>query len=247
MKGFSWDSVAEYLFATHANCLCCGSEAGCEVDWLCAECYAKLRPLYGSAQVRQELCIRCGERLNDGVCPICGRSDRKTLSACAAYGYEAPVDALVKKFKFQDMYRLDKWLALEMVKAVKEARFADADVIVPVPLHWIRKRLRGYNQSERLAGIISWKMGIPVSTSLIRTRNTRHQARLSSEERRKNLKNAFCVNESMEGKSVLLIDDVRTTGSTVSECARVLMEAGASKVRVATFAAAGVRRPSEDS
>lgn len=100
--------------------------------------------------------------------------------------------------------------------------------IIPVPMHWIRRRKRGFNQSELLAEKIGKLTGIPVMMHAVRKqRNTKDQKELSGQERRINLKNAFEVTEDLSGiRSVLVIDDVYTTGSTMDEISRVLRRAG---------------------
>jgi competence protein ComFC len=109
-----------------------------------------------------------------------------------------------------------------------------SDVIAPVPLFWWKRLRRGYNQANLLAAVVGDECGIEIKHMLRRVKNTRTQTQLNEESRRKNVSDAFEVNEVNSGlikdKIVLLIDDVLTTGATVNECARVLKEAGAKKV-----------------
>jgi ComF family protein len=114
------------------------------------------------------------------------------------------------------------------------------DMIIPVPLHSQRKRDRGYNQSELLASCVADEMKIPLVTDAIeRTRLTRSQVGLSATERRLNLKDAFTGNpDRVSGKTILLIDDVYTTGATLSGCAQALLDAGAAAVYGLTVTAA---------
>ncbi len=106
-----------------------------------------------------------------------------------------------------------------------------AELIVPVPLHPARKRERRYNQSEILAEEVSKITGIETLNILKRTKNTKTQTELSPTERRKNVKNAFCVRKTykktISNKRVLLIDDVMTTGATLDECSKILLKEGA--------------------
>lgn len=111
------------------------------------------------------------------------------------------------------------------------------DAIIPVPLHSQRQRSRGYNQSHLLAKVIGDKLGVPfTATTLTRTRNTPPQSLLRQHYRLQNLTGAFRVDKVIPGKTVLLVDDVMTTGTTVSECAEVLRKAGAERVYVVVFA-----------
>ena len=115
----------------------------------------------------------------------------------------------------------------------------EADFIFPVPLHAKRLRQRGYNQAQLLARAFFYKEKNKIKNDILtRCRNTPPQTGLDGAERRKNLKNAFCVNNKdlVSGKTILLVDDVFTTGTTVNECARVLVKAGADNVDVLTLA-----------
>jgi ComF family protein len=110
---------------------------------------------------------------------------------------------------------------------------------VPVPLHNIRRRERGYNQSELLARVISGQTGIPcLAKGLVRRKYTEAQATLGKEDRLQNIRGAFSVkrNHMFDGKNIILIDDVVTTGATVNECAGVLSDAGATQVLCLTAA-----------
>ena len=113
------------------------------------------------------------------------------------------------------------------------------DLIIPVPLHWIKEYSRGFNQAELIGRKISDKFNIPLSkTSLKRIRATPSQIGLSLKERTNNVKGAFSARSSQElsGKRILLVDDVMTTGATVNECSRILLQAGAREVFVYTLA-----------
>jgi len=112
------------------------------------------------------------------------------------------------------------------------------DAIVPVPLHAARKRERGFNQAAVLAELLARKAGKPVVHALERIRYTSTQTQFDRNTRMENLRNAFRMRQNVPVRNLhlLLIDDVLTTGSTVDECARVLKQAGAASVRVATVA-----------
>ncbi len=107
-----------------------------------------------------------------------------------------------------------------------------SELIVPVPLFWLKKMRRGYNQAQILAEAVSRETGIPVLDGLRRTRFTRTQTRLSDKRRTGNVQGAFDVRwpDAVAGKKILLVDDVMTTGATIQECARTLKEAGADRV-----------------
>ena len=117
-------------------------------------------------------------------------------------------------------------------------REVGVDVVVPVPLHWLRRWQRGHNQSESLARALSARLNLPCALALRRTRNTPHQTRQSPSGRRDNVRGAFVARSgvAVARKSVLLVDDVMTTGSTASEAARALRAAGAVRVVAAGLA-----------
>jgi ComF family protein len=115
--------------------------------------------------------------------------------------------------------------------------FRKADVIVPVPLHVTRLLRRGFNQADIIAKYMSKATGISVNDNILkRIRNTKSQQNKNTEERKENVHNAFAVTSDITGLKILLVDDVITTGATISECSKVLKEHGASCVYCATIA-----------
>jgi ComF family protein len=125
----------------------------------------------------------------------------------------------------------------------RESRF---DMVVPMPLHWVRQWKRGFNQSDLLARVVSKRIGSPVMRVIRRRRATPPQAGLSNAQRRTNVAGAFIVRKRavIKGRNILLIDDVLTTGATLSACASVLKRAGAGRVTVLTLARVDRRRSS---
>jgi ComF family protein len=106
-----------------------------------------------------------------------------------------------------------------------------SDLILPVPLFWLKQLQRGYNQSQLLVQAIHRECGIPVGDLLIRRKNTKTQTRLSETRRKENVRDAFRIkNDGVAAKKILLVDDVMTTGATIRECARILKAAGAERV-----------------
>lgn len=220
----------------------CGRRADRPDSLLCSACAAALPYASGAA------CSKCGRTFPgqasaDFVCDLCLKEKHPAFDrACHALEYIPPVDALVDIFK----YRGGRWLARDLagfLEAAVRARlpFAEADLIVPVPLHPERMRRRGYNQAVELAGILGAGLGRAVrSDVLARSRDTGHQARLGRAERLANVKGAFKAEkpEFVRGRAVILVDDVMTTGATLGECASALKAAGAAVVWAATVAAA---------
>ena len=153
-----------------------------------------------------------------------------------------PLREVVQRFKYGRKVSLGKPLARLMAIACRDLLPERAlDVIIPVPLHPKRLRWRGFNQSVILARVVGSQWNLPIDPFvLVRPRETPPQTQLSEEERRRNVRRAFSVNpaKSIEGKSVLLIDDVYTSGATVNECSRALKRGGAREVYVLTLARA---------
>ena len=152
----------------------------------------------------------------------------------SAFAYLEPIDALIRDFKFSGAVYLADDFAEALETAFRRKHDAVAvDVVVPVPLHPIRRRERGYNQSELLAAAFAQRLDrFCDRRALRRIRDTGHQARLTGDERRVNLKGAFRVVEPsrIRGRTIVLVDDVMTTGATLDECTRTLRAAGAYRV-----------------
>lgn len=225
-------------------------ECGCpllteENGAFCPACWA--RP----ERIRRPFCTGCGrphrERIGFGVtdnflCADCRSSgSRPYRYAFAACDYDGAIAEAVKLLKFSDRQRLAGPLAEEAIQFIeREVNPSMYDALVPVPLHRVRQRWRGFNQAELLAERMSAAFpNARIDRSLRRIRPTRTQSRLDgTQARRENVRGAFAVDRevSFKGETVLLIDDVMTTGGTVAECARALERAGAATVDVLAVA-----------
>ena len=154
-------------------------------------------------------------------------------SARAPLRYEGVGKEIVHALKYRGYTRLVEKLAVPLLSwALRDPRRFDA--IVPVPLHRARLRKRGFNQAALLAWGISGRINAPVSDTLQVVRNTRDQVELSAAERRANVAGAFSAGARTRGR-ILLVDDVLTTGATLSACANALLSAGAAEVHAATL------------
>jgi len=139
---------------------------------------------------------------------------------------------LIQKMKFCNHPELARPLALLALEKLNESKM-EFDVIVPVPLHWKRFLVRSYNQTELLAHLLSRATGKKVVQGLKKVRSTPHQSRLKKSERQKNLKHSFALRDpAFAGKTVLLIDDVITTGATASVASQILLNNGAEAVKL---------------
>lgn len=219
------------------RCLVCSQlgESG-----LCAGCAAQIVP------VAAPLCVVCGQTLapDDGGCADCRRRPPAFVRARSLGAYDGVLRHAIHQFKYRDRPQLAVPLGLllaayarEQAPALSGLRF---DALLPVPMHPVRQRGRGYNQSARLAQVTCRELGLPLSTdALVRIRPTRPQVGLSAEARRTNLRGAFAVRQTelVAGKTLLLIDDVVTSGSSLYECGVTLKAAGAAAVYALTLAA----------
>lgn len=189
-------------------------------------------------------CDRCGRPLTDGAsCDGCAHRDDAAVRRVRAFArYDAgesshPVADALHAFKYRGIHRLAPRLALAMLPRTPPAM--DAPVVVPVPLHRARLRARGFNQSALLATHLGRALGWPVAMRLlVRTRDTPSQTALTAAARRSNVADAFAVRRTgdADGRSVLLVDDVWTSGATTEAAARALRADGARAVDVLTFA-----------
>ena len=172
-----------------------------------------------------------------------GKVHLKAVTACFFFSKEGKVQHLIHELKYKGNGEAGVFLGQELGKSIKEApRFKGIDYLIPVPLHPKRERKRGYNQSMMIVQGISEVTGIPVGdTFLVRSVNTATQTRKSKEERWQNVKDIFDVKhpERLEGKYVLLIDDVLTTGATLEACALKLSTIPGITISCATAACAG--------
>ncbi len=149
--------------------------------------------------------------------------------------YSGKLEKAVRAFKFHGTTRLAKLFASELTKAVKHSGWK-IDAICPVPLHWTRRLERGYNQSALIAKPLAKELGISYTPLLRRVKRTKQQAKLSKQGRVSNVEDAF-ISQPCQG-SMLLIDDVVTSGATTRACIEALLAAGASEVKVAAIAKA---------
>jgi ComF family protein len=173
---------------------------------------------------------------SNGRCALCRRG-MVPFDGAYAYGeYDGELRKLIHLFKYTGVTTLAKPLGAMLTRALP--RDEQFDVIVPMPLHWLRRWRRGFNQSELLAGVVGRRSGIAVSDAMTRRRSTNPQAGLTGAQRRLNVSGAFAVRKRphIEGRRVLLVDDVFTTGATAAAAAAALRRAGATRVSVLALA-----------
>lgn len=210
-----------------ATCVLCSAPGHNDVD-LCRSCAVDLPWL-------EHACSVCAAPLPTSAGEICGAclTEPPPFSrTCAAFRYEEPVRRLVQELKFRNKLHLARLLG-QLMGSRLAAQEAGVELIIPVPLH--RKRLceRGYNQALELAHAMAKQLNVPIDMeSCVRTRATAAQSELSSEQRQKNVRGVFSLRKPIAAKTVAIVDDVMTTGATVTELARVLRQSGVQEVQV---------------
>ena len=159
--------------------------------------------------------------------------------AWAPFEHEGSIARAIHRFKYEDRSDLSRPLGLLLAATAKHALASMPGVIVPLPLHEARFRQRQFDQAALLATVFAQRLGREVKTNwLSRTRDTKRQVGLSEGEREANVRGAFAASPSVRGQSVVLLDDVLTSGATAREAARALSAAGAERVFVLTVARA---------
>lgn len=222
-----------------ARCAAC-SEPVAQHGALCGECWRDMHFISDPA------CVHCGlpfEYAPPGhmLCGECIASPPAFTRACSVMRYNDKSRAQVLAFKFQDRTQLAPLFGRWLAQAAAREFVAHTEVILPVPLHYRRLVARRYNQAALLAQALGQATGLPVLPhTLRRKRVTQAQSGLSRKRREDNVRGAFTVPprlcRQVKGRAVLLVDDVMTTGATLSACARVLRDAGARDVYALTVA-----------
>lgn len=210
------ECLLNLIYPRRGTCVYCGSMLGCDRDDLCEECRAQLAADWVG--------VRGAERKSglDG--------------AAYAYRYHGPAGAMVRVLKYRGVRVLADEMSRDLTRAVKMMRLDGIDAVTCVPMHPKRLKKRGVNHAEVLARRVAAELGVEYRELLARTWNAPQQARLEQKERLKNLRGGFAATQSLTGCRILLVDDVRTTGSTAKYCAEALRAAGAEKVFLAAYA-----------
>ncbi len=217
---------------------CAGCGKAIESEWFCAACESSF------IKIEHPRCRICSHPFEGAieqtfVCTNCrGRAFHFDCAVATVRSRGVPRE-LVHRLKYSG----EQWLRLPLADFLEDGLLDERldvriDGIVPVPLHPRRQREREFNQAALLAGELSKRRKIPVFHALSRVRYTTTQTHFDRRRRMQNLRDAFNLrqNVSVQGKNLLLVDDVLTTGSTLDECSRVLLAAGANSVRALTVA-----------
>lgn len=227
-------SKVEDTMFPHYVCPFCKTETpdGC----VCNDCLKlAIQPTY---------CAKCSEHITEGstICIECKDYERIFDKNISVFNYTDKVSLAIQRFKFKQEKYLAKDFAILLAQKYAQANIS-ADIITFVPASKKRVKERGYNQAEELANELSKLINIPTLNLLIKTKETVHQTQLSRKERLQNLMGSIAVADKwqIKGKNILVIDDVFTTGSTMSTCAKVLKKAGATNVYGLTLAKTAIK------
>lgn len=221
-------SILDFIFPP--VCVICENELKIGERFICGDCYLNID------FIESHFCRRCGAPIDRDRkrCKYCKGIKFHFKKVRAVGTYTSPLSEMVHFLKYSRKTRIAKRLGILMGNVFKsDSELNSTDIIVPVPLHRVRQRERGYNQSKLLAKVVaditSKRL---VVDAVIRKKPTKSQTLLSSEERVINLKNAFEVvaPERIKGRKVVLVDDVLTTGTTLEEMAKTLVGAGANSI-----------------
>jgi len=224
-----------------AVCVNCRAAITDNDDKLCQNCWNELL-----ACTTDSYCRRCGRVISagglvNGVCPACQGQDFHfdAIAGCGAYDQTLRSMILAFKNSHSELVLLFSPIAEAVLQ---NSSFADnIDFLVPVPLHWVRRLKRGYNQAQLVAEQLCTKKR-KLNTDLVRIRNTAAQPSFASAAAKaRNVADAFAVRKGhhFNGKNICLVDDIKTTGATLNECAKTLKQAGAKNVYALVLAVAG--------
>jgi len=232
------ESFLELIYPEKNICCVCGVfDENIGDKYICDDCYGKIK------KITPPYCIKCSRpidlSLNIDICKDCAGEEKHFEMSRSPFEYDGLLKKCIYDFKYYNKPYFYRFFGISLINYMNEINYKGFDFILSVPLHSSKMIKRGYNQSELLAKYVAVKLNIPYINALKRTKKTTKQSSQSKSERQKNLKNAFKVKNSaqkIKNSSVLLVDDVYTTGSTADECSKALLNFGVEKVFVITLA-----------
>lgn len=213
-----------------SSCIICDKILNKHELWICKNCQVKV------SYVSSPTCFKCGKEINDEedeYCADCMEHGRSYVCGFPAINYEEPFKSAITSFKYKNNRDNAIFFAGEIIKTRgREIKEISPEVLIPVPVHREKEKIRGYNQAELIANALGEYLNIPVDAKILhRVSNTSPQKNLDPRAREKNLCNAFKVNDTYtKYTNVLLVDDIYTTGATIEACTKVLMKKGIKNV-----------------
>lgn len=238
-------ALLDAIFPDDCNCIVCGKEIARGHKYCMCEDCIKTFPFNNG-----RICVRCGAPMDNeaNYCLECQNHPKNFDFARSSLVYEGEAQRLVLNMKFHNKRWLAKYFAEMLCDTYSENKL-DAEVIVPVPISSERLKERGYNQSELVAKWLAKMLDLPLVTdAIVKFKDNKRQSNLSVSQRRDNVLGAYKIvnRESVKGLRVLLVDDILTTGSTMSEVSRKLKIAGAKAVYGMAIASPQYKVPCED-
>ena len=228
-----------FPFFLPPQCHCCEKFLEEEQQGICSACLSKIH------WIEPPFCSVCGipfasREIENHPCGACMTKKKHFTMARALGSYEGSLQEAIHRWKYEGKITLTPFLGKWMTEGLHRYWNPDTfDLLIPVPLHKKRLRERGFNQALLLVKELNRRTGIPYRKRVLQKRRlTIPQVNLSGVEREKEVRGSFHIigGEELEGKSILLVDDVYTTGATVNECAKVLLTEGAKRVDILTLA-----------
>jgi len=233
-----------FQFFLPPQCHCCETFLGEDQQGICSDCLSKIH------WIEPPFCSVCGipftsREVENHPCGACMTKKKHFTMARALGSYEGSLREAIHRWKYQGKVNLTPFFGKWMEEGLRRYWTPNPfNLVIPVPLHLKRLRERGFNQALLLAKELSRRTGIPYRKRILqKKRLTLPQVNLSGVEREKGVRGSFHLvgGEELEGKLVLLVDDVYTTGATVNECAKVLLAQGTERVDVLTLAHAVIK------
>ncbi len=226
-------SLIDLIF--QKTCISCYSRLENKEQILCSECEQSLDFLTG-------ICEICGAPKENDSCEICESNEFFFDKACSIFHYNNIIQSLIHNLKYNEMRKISEYLGKYTKEYLSKFQpFSEINIITPIPLHRVKKRSRGFNQSEFLTKVISEQMNwTHIPNLILRKKFTETQTKLSRTKRQENVSNAFRLNPkfNIENKDILIVDDVFTTGATINSASNLLRNNGVNKIYVLTIARA---------
>lgn len=223
--------ISEIFFPSNIKCVFCGTEVSGEIA-VCEKCYKDLPFIKGKS------CLKCGGHVvEEDVCIDCAKNEHEFVRNFAVFDYDGVLRDKILSFKQAGRKHIGytlSWFVYEKFMSLG----IDFDAVIPMPISKERGKERGFNQADILVGDIEEMTGLVNKNIIKKVKNTPHQTGLSRENRQTNLDSAFVVPDKslVKGKTLLVVDDIYTTGATLSEVASTLNRAGAKAVYGLTLA-----------
>lgn len=228
------------------TCLACGRVLGCREKHLCIYCRADIPLTYNWELARNRMADRFNERIQDGLNPP--EREPYAYAACLfRYSSDSGFREIPQSLKYRYNRSGGRYFARMLGRYIaSSAHFSDVDLVIPVPLHFLRRWSRGYNQAEVIAREIASVLGVPLSTGLLyRRRYTRTQTKTAVSSKGRNVSGAFALHPRAfpsAPRHILLVDDVFTTGATLYACFSALRTAFPAPVRISVATLAALER-----